>query len=185
MSVAELLKEIESEKNYISQLTEAQERKIVGDIKLFLVAVCVLNHLSLEQIVSIYDISKSECIQLLLELDRIQILQLLPNNRIRLLVTRTFSWRPNGPILQYVKEAGVEDYFRTRFDGAGEHVTVINAMLSAGSTDQIINRLKRVGRELSEMHDDDKHLELGERRPVSMLLAIRPWELEAFKVLRR
>jgi len=185
VSVVELLKEIESEKNYISQLTEAQEQQIVGNIKLFLVAVCVLNHLSLEQIVSIYNISKSQCIQLLLELDRIQILQLLPNNRIKLLVTRTFSWRPNGPILQYVKRAGIEDYFRTRFDGAGEHVTVINAMLSAGSMGQIINRLKRVGRELSEMHDDDKHLQLGERRPVSMLLAIRPWELEAFKVLRR
>jgi transcriptional regulator with XRE-family HTH domain len=185
VSVAELSKEVESEKNYISELTEAQERQIVGNIKLFLVAVCGLNHLSLEQIVSIYDLSKSECIQLLLELDRIRFLQLLPNNRIKLLVTRTFSWRPNGPILQYVKAAGIEDYFRTRFDGPSEHVTVINAMLSAASAGQIINRLQRVGRELSEMHDDDKHLQLGERRPVSMLLAIRPWELEAFKKLRR
>lgn len=185
VSVAELAKEVDSEKNYISQLTEEQERRIVGNTRLFLVAVCVLNHLSLEQIVSIYDISNSECIRLLLELDRIKFLQLLPNNRVKLLVTRTFSWRTNGPILEYVKATAVEDYFRSRFDGLGEHVTVINAMLSAASSGQIINRLKRIGLELAEMHDDDKHLELGERRPASLLLAIRPWELEGFKELRR
>jgi hypothetical protein len=122
---------------------------------------------------------------LLLELDRIRFLQLLPNNRIKLLVTRTFSWRPNGPILQYVKATAAQDYFRSRFDGAEEHVSVINAMLSAGSTAQVIKRLKRIARDFSEMHDEDKHRALGDRRPVSLLLALRPWELEAFKKLRR
>ena len=185
VTVAELAKEVDNEKNYISQLTEEQERRVVGNTKLFIVAVCVLNHLTLEEIVAIYKISETECIQLLLELDRIRFLQLLPNNRIKLLVTRTFSWRPNGPILQYVKETGAEDYFRSRFDGAGEHVTLINALISPSSSAQIISRLKRVGRDFAEMHDDDKHLPLGERRPASLLLAIRPWEPEAFKQLRR
>ena len=185
VSVAELAREVDNEKNYISQLTEEQERRVVGNTKLFIVAVCVLNHLTLEEIIAIYDLSEAECIQLLLELDRIRFLQLLPNNRIKLLVSRTFSWRPNGPILQYVKETGAEDYFRSRFDGPGEHVTLINALLSPASSAQIISRLKRIGRDFAEMHDDDKHLPLGERRPASLLLAIRPWEPEAFKKLRR
>lgn len=185
ISFSELAREVDSEKNYISQLTEEQERLILGDTKLFIVAVCVLNHLTLEQIIAIYDLSESECIRLLLELDRIRFLQLLPNNRIKLLVSRTFSWRTNGPILQYVKATGAEDYFRSRFDGPGEHVTLINALLSPASSAQIINRLKRVGRDFAEMHDDNKHLPLGERRPASLLLAIRPWEPEAFKKLRR
>lgn len=185
ISLGELAREVDSEKNYISQLTEEQERLILGDTKLFIVAVCVLNHLTLEQIISIYDIAESECIRLLLELDRIRFLQLLPNNRIKLLVSRTFSWRANGPILQYVKATGAEDYFRSRFDGPGEHVTLINALLSPASSAQLISRLKRIGRDFAEMHDDDKHLPLGERRPASLLLAIRPWEPEAFKKLRR
>lgn len=185
IGVTELARQVDSEKNYISQLTEDQEQRIVGDTRLFIVAVCVLNHLTLEQIISIYDLSESECIRLLLELDRIRFLQLLPNNRIKLLVSRTFSWRANGPILQYVKATGAEDYFRSRFDGPGEHVTLINALISPASSAQIINRLKRIGRDFAEMHDDDKHLELGERRPASLLLAIRPWEPEAFKKLRR
>lgn len=185
VSVTEVARDVDSGKDFISQLTEEQEKRILGDTKLFIVAVCVLNHLTLEQIISIYDISESECIGLLLELDRIRFLQLLPNNRIKLLVSRTFSWRPNGPILQYVKATGAEDYFRSRFDGPGEHVTLINALLSPASSAQIINRLKRIGRDFAEMHDDDKQLPLGERRPASLLLAIRPWEPEAFKKLRR
>ena len=185
VSVTELARDVDSEKNYISQLTEEQEKRILGDTKLFIVAVCVLNHLTLEQIISVYDLSESECIRLLLELDRIRFLQLLPNNRIKLLVSRTFTWRPNGPILQYVKATGAEDYFRSPFDGPGEHVTLINALLSPASSARIISRLKRVGRDFAEMHDDDKRLPLGERRPASLLLAIRPWEPEAFKQLRR
>jgi hypothetical protein len=62
---------------------------------------------------------------------------------------------------------------------------LINALLSPASSTQIIGRLKRIGRDFAEMHDDDKHLPLGERRPASLLLAIRPWEPEAFKKLRR
>ena len=68
VSMAELAREVDSEQNYISELSEDQERRIVGNTKLFLVAVCVLNHLSLEQIVSVYELSESECIQLLLVL---------------------------------------------------------------------------------------------------------------------
>lgn len=185
VTLADLAREVDNEKNFISQLTEEQERRVLSNTKLFIVAVCVLNHLTLEQIIAIYNLSETECIQLLLELDRIRFLQLLPNNRIKLLVSRTFSWRPNGPILQYVKETGAEDYFRSRFDGSGEHVTLINALLSPASSARIISRLKRIGRDFAEMHDDDKHLPLGERRPASLLLAIRPWEPEAFKKLRR
>ena len=62
VSVVELAREVDNEKNYISQLTEEQERRVVGNTKLFIVAVCVLNHLTLEEIIAIYDLSEAECI---------------------------------------------------------------------------------------------------------------------------
>src|SRR5258705_6848 len=80
----ELARQVDSEKNYISHLTVEQEREVVGNAKLFLVAVCTLNHMTLEQILATYDVPKSECIQLLLKLDKIKFLELMPNNRIRL-----------------------------------------------------------------------------------------------------
>ena len=185
IGLTELARAVDSERNFISQLTLEQERELVGNPKLFLVAVCALNHMSLEQITEIYDLSKSECIQLLLSLDRIRFLELLPKNRIRLLVTRTFSWLPNGPILQYFKAGAQADYFRSRFDGPGEFMMVINGMLSQAAVSQVIARLRRVAAEFSELHNDDMHLPLGVRRPSSIVLALRPWELDAFQGLRR
>ena len=185
LGLTELAREVDSEKNYISHLTLEQEREVVANAKLFLVAVCALNHLSLEQIIATYEIQKAECIQLLLKLDRIKFLELMPNNRIRLKVAPNFAWLANGPILQYFMTRAQHEYFRSRFDGPNEMIMVVNAMLSPASSAQFLARLRKLAGEFTELHNDDKHLPIGARRPASVVLALRPWELDDFNKLRR
>ena len=185
LGLTQLAREVDSENNYISHLTLEQEREIVGNSKLFLVAVCALNHMTLEQILATYDVPKAECIQLLLKLDKIQFLELMPHNRIKLKVSPNFSWLPNGPILQYFKKQAQHEYFRSRFDGPNEIIMVMNAMLSAASSARVVAKLRKLANEFSEMHNDDKLLLIGERRPASVVLALRPWELDDFNKLRR
>lgn len=185
LGLTELAREVDSEKNYISHLTLEQEREVVGNAKLFLIAVCALNHMSLEQILATYDVPKSECIQLLLKLDKIKFLELLPHNRIKLKVSPNFAWLPNGPILQYFKKQAQHEYFRSRFDGPNEIIMVINAMLSPASSARVVAKLRKLASEFSELHNDDKQLLIGERRPASVVLALRPWELDDFNKLRR
>ena len=185
LGLTELAREVDSEKNYISHLTLEQEREVVSNGKLFLIAVCVLNHMTLEQILATYDVPKSECIQLLLKLDKVKFLELMPHNRIKLKVSPNFSWLPNGPILQYFKKHAQDEYFRSQFDGPNEIIMVINAMLSPASSAQIVAKLRKLASEFSELHNDDKQLLIGERRPASVILALRPWELDDFNNLRR
>jgi len=185
VTVSSLARDLDSASTYISHLTLEQEKEVVGNTKLLLVAVCALNHLSLDQIVDIYELAKAECIQLLVRLDRIRFLELLPNNRIKLKVSRTFSWLPNGPIRRFFLERAEREYFRSNFDAQGEHIAVINGMLSKASSERMIARLRRLAAEFAELHEEDKQLPLGERRPASLLLAVRPWELDAFHQLRR
>lgn len=71
-----------------------QEEEIVSDPKLMLVALCAVGHWTLDQIVDTYDISQAECIRYLTRLDRRKIIALQPGNRIRPLISRTFSWLP-------------------------------------------------------------------------------------------
>jgi transcriptional regulator with XRE-family HTH domain len=184
-SLSELAKSMDSGSEDISQLTLEQEREIMGDRKLLLVALCALNHLSLEQITHAYDVSKPECIRLLVTLDRIKLLELLPNNRIKLRVTRAFSWRPNGPIQQYFKARAQNEFFGSRFDQPGELMLLVNGMLSKASTEAIIAKLRRIANEVAELHHADAHRPLGERRASSLLVALRPWELDEFRELRR
>lgn len=185
LTLTELAREVDSEKNYISHLTLEQEREVVGNAKLFLVAVCALNHMSMNQMLGIYDLSTAECTELLLKLDRIKFLELMPNNRIRLRVSPNFSWLPNGPILQYFTSRAQHEYFRSRFDGPNELIMVVNAMLSGASSAQFVAKLRKLATEFSDLHNDDKHLAIGTRRPVSVVLALRPWELDDFNRLRR
>ncbi len=182
---SDLARILHQEEPLLSQLTWDQEKDIVSSRKLFLVAVCALNHVTLEQIVAAYDIEKAECIQLLVRLDRLGFIQLQPNNRIKLLVSHNFSWMPDGPIQRFFNQQAHNEYFRSRFDRRHEYMVVVNGMLSRDSSAAMVSRLKRVAREFSELHSDDARLRRGGRSAMSVLVAIRHWELEAFAELRR
>lgn len=182
---SELTRTLNQEDTQISQLTHEQEKEIVTNKKLFLVAVCALNHVTFEQLVNVYDIPKVECIQLLMRLDRLKFIELQPNNRIRLLVSRSFSWLPDGPIQRFFNQQAHNEYFRSRFDRPEEFMVVVNGMLSKSSSADIVTRLKRIAREFSEVHNEDVRLPLAERSAMSLLVAIRHWELQAFAEMRR
>jgi transcriptional regulator with XRE-family HTH domain len=182
---AELARAVSREEARISQLTYEQEKQIVSNKKLFLVAVCALNYVTFEQIVKAFDITRAECIALLTRLDRLKFLELQPGNRIRLLVSRTFSWRPDGPIQRFFNEQAHNEYFRSRFDRPGEFMLVVNGMLTEASSIGVVDKLKRIAREFSAMHSEDVGAPLGERSPMSLLVALRQWELQAFADMRR
>ncbi len=182
---SELTRTLNREEAQISQLTHEQEKEIVANKKLFLVAVCALNHVTFEQIVAAYAIPKAECIQLLMRLDHLKFIELQPNNRIRLLVSRTFSWLPDGPIQRFFNQQAHNEYFGSRFDRPEEYMVVANGMLSKPSSAAIVTRLKRIAREFSELHNEDVRLPLAERSAMSLLVAVRHWELQAFVEMRR
>jgi predicted transcriptional regulator len=182
---SDIARALHQEESLISRLSLEQEQEIVSNPRLFLVAVCVLNHVGFEQIVATYDISRPECIQLLARLDRLGFIRLLPNNRIRLLIALDFSWHPDGPIQRFFNQQAHNEYFRSRFDRPDEFMVVVNGMLSRASSAAILTRLKRIAREFSELNNQDARLPLGERSAMSLLVAIRHWELAAFAALRR
>src|SRR5262245_29273683 len=183
--LSDLARILHQEERLISQLTWEQEKDIVSTPKLFLVAVCALNHVTLEQMVAAYEIDKAECLQLLLKLDRLGFIQLQPHNRIKLLVSHSFSWLPDGPIQRFFNQLAHNEYFRSRFDRRDEYMVVVNGMLSRNSSAAMVSRLKRVAREFSELHNDDARLRRGGRSAMSLCVAIRHWELDEFAKLRR
>ncbi|HYC47548.1 MAG TPA: helix-turn-helix transcriptional regulator [Burkholderiales bacterium] len=182
---SELARAVAREEALISHLTLEQEKEIVSDRKLFLVAVCVLNHVTFEQIVETYDVSTAECVKLLARLDRLKFIELLPGNRVRLLVSRTFAWLPDGPIQRFFNNQAHNEFFRSRFNRPDEFMLVVNGMLSKASSADMVTRLKRITREFSDLHNDDAKLPLGERAPMTLLVAVRHWQLAAFAELRR
>ncbi|MFZ6843745.1 helix-turn-helix domain-containing protein [Undibacterium sp. RuTC16W] len=174
-----------NEDTLISELTFDQEKEIINDPKKFIVAVSVLNLLTVEQIIRIYDISEIDVVKHLLRLDKIGFLELLPNNRVKLLVSRTFRWIPNGPIQSSFRDQAYAEYLESNFDGEHEIMRLVNVMLSRQSVAALITRLKQVAREFSEQHQEDAKLPFEEKHRISFMLAARPWLPKQFKSLVR
>lgn len=173
------------ESQLISQLTYEQEKEIIGNSKIFVVAVSVLNLISVEQIVKVYEITEAEVVKCLVRLDKIGFLELLPNNRVKLLVSRTFHWIPNGPIQTHFRELAYSDYLASKFDGEDEVMQLVNVMLSKQSIAALLSRLKQVAREFSQLHQDEVKLPFDDKTPISILVAARPWMPQSFKALVR
>lgn len=182
---AELARAVAEGDSGVSQLTIEQEQEIVSDPKLMLVALCAVNNWTLEQIVATYEMSQAECIRCLVRLDRRRIIELQPGNRVRPLISRTFSWRPDGPIQRYFRSRIEAEYLSSKFDRAGELFVFVSGMLSQASTTELVGQLRRVAREFAELHRGDVALPFAQRFGTSLLVAMRPWEPRAFRQLRR
>jgi transcriptional regulator with XRE-family HTH domain len=169
----------------MTQLTAEQEEEIVSDPQLLLVAWCAVNNWTFEQIVATYNLTQAECVRCLAKLDRIKIIELLPGNRIRPLINRTFSWRPDGPIQRHFRSRIEAEYLGSKFDRSDELFLFLSGMLSNASITELIGELRRVARDFAQRHRADLALPLEQRFGTSLLIAMRPWELRAFRQLRR
>lgn len=184
VDIADLARGMPREERLITQLSREQEEELVADHALLLVAVCAIHQLRVEEITALYRLDEAQCIALLLRLERIGILELHENNRIRLKLARTFAWIPDGPIMRQAK-AQVTDYFDHAFSAPGELMRMTTVRISREAQAALVRRLEQVVREYNEQHSADARLALEERHQLTILLAARPWQPPAFKALLR
>jgi len=183
LELSDLFTIYEESRQRISSLTKEQENELVSDSKLLLVAVSVRNHLTYQNIIDQYHISPTECIRYLARLDRLKIIDLLPNNRIKLLIDENFKWIPHGPIEQFFQRQIQNQFLKSNFNKDLELRLFKFGLLGDSSTHVMINKLKALALEFTELHRQDLNLPLDKRYSQGLLIAIRPWELEVFKPL--
>ncbi|MGE5336313.1 MAG: helix-turn-helix domain-containing protein [Gemmatimonadota bacterium] len=184
IEITDLTRGFDREQHLVSQLTEAQERELVDEPKLFTVAVCTLNLLTFDDILAEYALTAPELVGLLARLDRMGVIELLPNNRFKLRIARTFAWIPSGPIMAAFKN-NAHDFFDSDFRRDNECMMLLTARLSRASSAALVDRLKRVAREFSDQHIDDSRLPADQRPPLALLLACRPWQPPFLRGLAR
>ncbi len=185
LDFADLARRISDAQPLLSTLTEAQEKAVVTDKKLLLVAICALSQWTLEQIVSRYRLTPAEAIKYLAQLDRIGILELKPLNRYRLKLAKTFRWRPHGAVMHYFRDNALLDYFSGGFDSEGEGLLLVHGSISRGLAPSFMERMQRVAQDFAQQHQADQKLDEKNREGYTLLLAMRSWEFEAFTALRR
>ncbi len=185
LDFADLARRVADTQPLLAELREDQERAVVADKKLLLVAICVLSQWTLEQITGAYRLTEAEGVRHLAQLDRIGIIELRPLNRYRLKLAKTFRWRPHGPVMQYFREHALLDYFSGGFTGTGEGLLLVHGSVARALAPSFVERLQRVAQDFAQQHLADQKLPEAEREGYTLLLAMRSWEFEAFTALRR
>ena len=185
MDFAELAKRVADMQPMLKGLTEAQEKAVVADKKLLLVAICVLSQWTLEQITTSYRLSAADCIKALAQLDRIGIIELKPLNRYRLKLAKTFKWRPHGAMMNYFRENALLDYYSGGFSGEGECLQLVHGSISRGLAPSFVERIQRVAQDFAQQHQADQKLNPKELGGYTLVLGMRSWEFEAFSAMRR
>lgn len=165
----------------LQHLTLEQEQRIAEDIELLLVSVSVINGYTFADLAHHYRLSSQQIIRRLAQLDRLRLIELLPNNRIKLLVAPNFKWLPNGPIQTFFHDKVEKEFFRSRFDGEEEKLLVLNGLLSRSSNNLIQQRMQKLSQEFNELMHADAALPMSEKYGNTIVMALRHWQFELFR----
>lgn len=182
---ADLARRVADAQPLVQELTLEQERALVHDRKLLLLATCCLSLWTLEQIVGFYRLTEAEVVQGLVQLDRLGIIELRPLNRYRLRLAKTFRWRPNGPAMQYFRDEVLMDYFSGHFDGDAETLTLVHGQIGRNQAQLLNERLLRLAEDFAQQHLADQRLPPEQKRAFTLVLAMRSWLFAAFRDLKR
>lgn len=185
MEISDLIQLMNQRAHQITRLTLQQEAEIAEDRILLLVTVCALNRWTLNEILQHFTITEPQAIRCLARLDRLKIIELLPGNRIKLLISANFQWLDNGPIQQLFRSRLQADFFNSRFDRDHERQLVVNGMLSRQSNLVLQRKMERLAREFDELNDEDAGLPLDQRYGVTMVMAMSDWRFGLFADLQR
>ncbi len=181
----DLVRIFDDQQEKITRLTEVQEQELISDTKFLLVAICSQNTWTFQEIIDIYEISETECISYLIRLDRLGLIQLLPNNKIKRMVAQDFQWLAGGPIETFFENTIQSEFLHSTFTSPGEQRVYLAGTLSTKSIDILNKRLELLVNEFSELQNDDAKLPVKARQATGLMLAIRPWQSSAFQKLKR
>jgi lambda repressor-like predicted transcriptional regulator len=185
MDFAELARQVAQAAPQRVELTLAQERAVVADPKLLLVAICAQSLWTVEQIVDTYALSKPQAVACLLALDKLGFIELRPHNRYRLKIANTFRWRAQGPVMQFFREHAVADYFSGGFDGPGELLMLVHGHIARTQAALFNDRLQRLAQDFSQQHVADQKLPASEKCAYTVVLGMRSWLFAPFREMLR
>ncbi|MEP1383277.1 MAG: helix-turn-helix transcriptional regulator [Paraglaciecola sp.] len=185
MTMADLFALTQKQVQQISQLTVEQESELLADPKLLLIAVCVRDAWKFDEIVSYYDIDKLECIRLLARLDKLKIIDLLPNNHFKSLIAQDFRWIPGGPLERFMEQEVLVKFMAPKQNEQWLFRFYLRGRYSQSSIDIIQRKLNQLTKEAAALNLEDSDLPLNKRQHIGLLMAMRPWEPSLFENMRR
>ncbi|TAG81656.1 MAG: XRE family transcriptional regulator [Burkholderiales bacterium] len=174
------------EKPRPTSLTLQQERALAKDTKLLSFLNLLLNDWEVDEIVKNFEVDTRACERMLLQLDRLGVIELGASLRFKLLVERSIRWRSGGPIAAALGVRALNEYLTdSTFTRRDEFLRYSVREVSVATHATMQRKLQTLAREFDELADLDGGLPPSDRVSVGMLVALRPWNFSMFEAIKR
>lgn len=168
-----------------SVLTIEQETQLSKNHKLLVFFYLLLNGRDPQSIVNDYKISERESLKFLLQLDKLSLIDLYPNNQIKLRTRKSIIWRKDGPIRkQYEKQIKME-FLNSPFDNTDERLRFESGKLPHGVASVLLKKIDKLFKEFGELTEIDNALPQESSYNTGLLIAFRPWVFSLVKDLKK
>lgn len=185
LEMGELFKLASQAEKGLDALSFEQEKQLVANKGLLLVAVCVVNGYRFEEILSQYQFSEPELIQQLVALDKLGVIELLPANRIKMKISPDFRWVPGGPIQCFFQQQVQNEFFHSYFSADDEKLVMSSGLMSLPSNHKLQHKIQKLVDEFYAGCKADEVLDLNDRHGTSMVIGLRRWTFPLFDDLLR
>ncbi|MGH6611388.1 MAG: helix-turn-helix domain-containing protein, partial [Burkholderiaceae bacterium] len=146
------------------QMSEAQEHALALEPRLMGVFYLLFNDWQPAQILARYELTEAELTKLLVKLDRLQLIELLPANRVKLEVGAHLQLRPSGAIRAKHGQRTMAEFLAVEFDRHGGHFRFEFRDISPASFSVVRRKLDRLAAEFNELAELDSTLPTDHRQ---------------------
>ena len=185
MEISDLIFNMEANRKHLFQLSVENEQKLSQDPFLILMAHLVINGWSFEDIMKRYDLPETKIVSYLIKLDRMGLMELLPNNRIKLCIAEGFSWRENGHVLEFFRARLEKDFFSSQFKEDTEGLFLMTGMMTDESIKILREKLFEIKKSFMDLNRQERSLPIETRKHVGIVAAIRPILFSVYDDIRR
>ena len=158
-----------------SVLSIEQEAVLSKNPKLLVFFYLLLNGRSPDSITKDYQVSQKESLRFLLKLDKLKLIELHPDNKVRLLTQKNIKWRQGGPIRDRYEKIIKEEFLNAPFDQPEERLRFETGKLSDGSQSVMLKKIHRLFKEYIELTEIDQALPQEKSHNTGLMIAFRPW----------
>lgn len=159
------------------EMTEAQEQALASEPHLMGVFYLLFNDWQPAQVLARYELTEVELTKILTRLDRLQLIDLLPGNRVKLRVSRHLRLKPGGAIRARHGQRAMAEFLAVEFDRHGGSFRFEYRDISPASMAVVQRKLDRLAAEFNELAELDSTLPPDQRQSIGLALGMRPWRI--------
>lgn len=185
ISLSEVFKraELEGQDSEASMSVE-QESALASSPELLSLYALLYSGLKSSEILKAYDINKVRLERLLLKLDKLGLIELHANNRVKLKIGSGIAFKKDGPMGAKLFQIARERFLQDNFSGENDFIRFANIKLTPVLLAKLRHRLRALEKEIEEesrfIRDDTPGgIDMG------VMLAFRPWHFEQFSALKK